>query len=141
MKGLFEVVRIDKLSRRTVLVRTKNLVVIQGYQHLARLTAGDRMASQTVDRMQLGTGTDAPVATDTVLQSPITPIKTIGAVTYPTAYSVCFTAYLLAAEGNGFPISEAGLLAENNDLVARVVFSSQTKTSDYQFTFHWTIQM
>jgi len=141
MKGCLRIVRVDRFQQTVTLVQTNNLVVSKGYENIMRLLAGDDMTKQHVNRIAFGTGTDAPVPTDTHLQSPITPIKTIGAVSYPSDTSVLFTSYLLANEGNGFSISEAGLYARNDNLVSRAVFDSQTKTADYQFTFHWTIQM
>lgn len=98
---------------------------------LCKLIGGDG-ADQYVDRMQFGTSTLAYDATQTGLQLAITPIKAITTVAYPTAYSVEFDGYLLSDEGNGFPISEAGLMLNDDTVVARTVFASKSKTEDYQ---------
>jgi hypothetical protein len=57
----------------------------------------------------------------------------------PVNYSVLATASLLSDEGNGFPISEAGLLTYDNVLVTRAVFDTRMKTSDFVFNFNWTV--
>ena len=114
-----------------------NLLVAGFYTNLSHLVAGDSVG-RYVDRMQFGTGSAAAQGTDSTLQVPITPIKTV-LVDHPTATTTRFRSYLMETEGNGFPISEAGLLAVDDTLVARKIFAGQVKTSDYIFGFRWTI--
>ena len=90
-----------------------------------------------INRMQFGTGSTAESVSDTHLVSPITPIKTVTTQFFST--SVKFTAYLLANEANGFPITEAGLITTEGDLAARKVFSKIDKTADYIVEFEWVI--
>lgn len=141
MKGQLEIyARHVKTGKRDCIVRTPNLIVNKMYENLIQLLgAGDPQAF--VDRMQFGTGTLAPAAAQEFLQRPITPIQPVIPTVDVGAYSVTFNASLLADEGNGFPISEAGLLASNDYMVARAVFSARTKTSDFVFDFNWIVTL
>jgi hypothetical protein len=140
MRGELVVDKVNPVTGEVVRVaETHNLFLNQGYTHLAKLLAGDDAANQQVAKMQFGTGTDSPLVTDTLLQTPITPIKDIASRTYPTDDTAQLVVYLLVGEANGFPISEAGLVAANGELIARAVFAPHLKTSDYQFKFTWTL--
>lgn len=116
-----------------------NVVLNQAYEQFAHLLAGDDPADRAVNRMQFGSGTTTADVTDTALEIPITPIKAITAVTYPTTRSVKFTAFLLADEANGFPISEIGLLAVNSTLLTRTVTPAVNKSEDYVIEYNYTI--
>lgn len=141
MRGSLEVA-VWKMGPRKLVhkIIRPNLILNQCYVHLQKILAGDDAANQYANRMQFGTGLAAPTVTDTLLQVPIAPTKAITTIAYPSASSVRFDAYLLVGEGNGFPISEAGLMSPNGELIARAVFTPQLKTADYQFEFRWTIQ-
>lgn len=122
-------------------------VIVRGCRAaICRLIAGDDEANNVITQMQFGTGSLAETATDTALQSPITPVKGVDLFEYPGypgwGYTdrCRFTAYLLADEANGFPISEAGLLTVAGRLCARKTFTAQNKTADYIFTFRWIIR-
>ena len=111
-----------------------------GITHLLKMLGGDDAADQPVNRMQFGTGTAYPISTDLTLQVPITPIKSIIDRTAVGDYQVDLTASLLATEANGFPISEAGLVAVNDELVARANLSSTlNKNADYHSLFTWSL--
>ena len=121
---------------------TRNLVMTAGYDELIRVLGGTAPASHFVSRMQFGTGGTAPAAGDASLSMPITPIKDIATVTYPTGgdpFRIIFEAFLLSAEGNGFLISEAGLYSVASILVARAVFPSVAKTSDHALHATWQV--
>lgn len=139
MRGKLTIFSIHKdTGEQKILVEKDNLILNTIYAKLVKLFGGD--AASAIDRMQYGTGTDAPQVTDVFLQTPITPIKSVASVIDPSDdFTVVFTAYLLATEANGFPISEAGLLTHDGDLVTRITFTATTKTSDYNFGFRWTI--
>lgn len=141
MRGSLEVLKWQMRPRKLIhkIVRP-NLILNKCYAHLQQILAGDDAANQYASHMQFGTGLAAPTVADTVLQVPIAPTKVISTIVYPSATSVRFDAYLLVAEGNGFPISEAGLMSPNGELIARAVFTPQNKTADYSFEFRWTLQ-
>lgn len=141
MKGQLEIYsRHVKSGKRDLVVRTPNLVLDLMYEQLIKLIAGGDNNAY-IDRMQFGTGTLAPAAAQEFLQRPITPIKMVISTVDIGNYRVTFNASLLADEGNGFPISEAGLLASNDNVVARAVFSSRAKTSDFVFDFNWIVTL
>lgn len=138
MKGELTIVRIAVATgKQDTILRTRNLILNACMTSLCNLLGGT--ANAYVSQMQFGTGTAAPTVTDTTLQRPITPVKAVTAVATPGTYTVEFSAYLGANEGNGFPLTEAGLLTAGNILVARTTFAARTKTSDYQYGFQWTI--
>jgi len=114
-------------------------VTLLGIEHLLKLLANDDVTNRPVNRMQFGTGSDAAVPADMVLQTPITPVKDIVDRT-EGAYSVLLRAFLLAGEGNGFPIAETGLLAPNGGLIARATFAEQAKDSDHILGFSWLLE-
>lgn len=119
-----------------------NVVVDNAVKQMARLLAGYSMTDRYINRMQFGSGnTSSASASDTALETPINPIKTISATSYPTDRSVKFQAFLLETEGTGFPIREAGLLFANTSplLAARKTFETLTKSTSFVFEFNWTI--
>ena len=144
MKGELEItVRQGKSARPVSVDVYKNIVVNGMKTQVCHMLAGDiSSGNRGVNRMQFGTGSMAETATDTELQTPITPVKTITGVgiTYPPDYYVQFEAYLEFDEANGFAISEAGLLCGDSTLAARKVFSGISKTSDYIIEFRWRIR-
>jgi len=123
-----------------------NIIVNNMKTQMCRMLGGDIGSAgsfRSVNRMQFGTGSLSETASDTELQTPITPIKLIDpttGVSYYSPYYVQFEAYLDFSEANGFAISEAGLLCQDNSLAARKVFSGISKTSDYIIEFRWRIR-
>jgi len=144
MKGHLKVlVREKTITGRVVKEHDmgENIIVDNFYDQVARLLAGSDQVDRAITQMQFGVGTAAAAVTDVALASPITPIKDITSYAYPEAGAVRFTAYLLAGEANGFPITEAGLLTANTSprLMARRVFAALNKSSDFVFEFQWTV--
>jgi len=132
----------DKYQCRGHRILGMNVVVNNAVKQMARLLGGYQQSDRYINRMQFGAGSTNPAsATDTVLESPLSPIKSITDVSYPNDSSVKFKAYLLEDELNGFPIQEAGLLFVNTSpaLAARKTFSSLTKTNEFVFEWNWTI--
>lgn len=123
---------------RQRLIRTPNLILNQMYSQFVNLLGGD--TGCYVNRMQFGTGTITPAVDQLQLQRAITPVKAMDSAVVAGTI-VTFTAYLLQNEGNGFPISEAGLMTADGLIVARTTFAARTKTTDYQFGFEWAVNV
>jgi len=145
MKGTLEIA-IKHVSSGKVQRRKYDNVVVTGFKsQMCHMLAGDIGESgegRHVDRMQFGTGSMAESVSDTELQMPITPIKAVTvAYTGPASadWVVQFEGILDQDEANGFPISEAGLLCEDDTLAARKAFSAFDKTVDYVVAFRWRI--
>lgn len=117
----------------------RNVITDNALLQFVHLLAGDEQADRAITQIQFGSGTQAADPSDTGLQVPLTPIKDISAITYPTARSVTFTAFLESTELNGFPISEAGLRFANGTFATRRVFAAQNKSEDVTFEFNWTL--
>ena len=140
----------EKLANSGRIIRVSrfaNLVLDALKPQACHLLAGDFGSTgdrKWIDRMQFGTGVAAEAVTDEFLSQPITPIKDV-TPSYPydglvNDYYVRFTVYLQADEANGFPISEMGLLAQDDTLVARKTFTPINKTVEYIIEFNWTLR-
>jgi len=125
----------------------ENLFVDQGRQIIA-YAFGFRNPIQnyTCQRFGVGTGVTAARVTDVALEAPITlsngsltkPIDTIDFLT-PFVVRVAFTLGL--ADANGYIISEMGLFAGNDALIARKIRAvSVNKTSDFSPTLTWRLR-
>jgi hypothetical protein len=138
MKGSLTITEKDAKTGKVLSSETlENMVVNNGREQLTHLVAGDG-ALRYVNRMQYGTGSLAVTNTQTQLQQPITPLKTV-TPTYPTDYQTMFTAILGSADANGFSITEAALVAADGVMVARRVFAAKNKLADKILTFDWTL--
>jgi hypothetical protein len=130
----------DLQAREVVEERVyENVVLNQALTEFARLLAGVDQADRAIDRMQFGAGTTAEVITDTALQVPLTPIKSISSIEYPAFNSVKFTAFLLEDEMNGFPVSEVALLFVSGLAATRKTFPALNKSEDFIFEFQYTL--
>ena len=125
---------------REKLVEVENTILNGMYTKLLLLLGAGTGASP-VTRMQFGTGTLTPASSQTFLQKAINPVKTVSPTVDAGNFEVEFSAALLADEGNGFPIAEAGLVCADDTLVARATFDVRTKTSSYIFDFSWTVTL
>lgn len=116
----------------------KNIITSGIYNKLVHFLGG--VSTGFINRIQLGTGTRVPVVSDTYLQAAITPILNVAAPVYnDVLHTVMFSANLEIGQGNGFQISEAGLLTDDDVLAARVTFTSRLKSVSYIFSFEWTV--
>ena len=155
VEGRLDLFLRDALSGRIVEHKPlgKNVVLNQMKAKLGELIAGSG-TTYYIDQMQFGTGGTDPQSTDTGLAAPITPTKTVftanphefsddpsdsPAYMVSSDHQVMFIAFLLANEANGFPISEAGLMANDLTLYTRKTFSPISKSADYIFEFRWTL--
>lgn len=117
----------------------RNVILDHALDQFVHLLAGDSQSSRKISQMQWGSGTTEADPSDTGLQIPLTPAKDISAITYPTARSVKFTAFIDADELNGFPITEAALLFADGSAGTRRTFPVQNKSQDFTFEFNWTL--
>lgn len=137
LRGEVEIVA-TRGEERVVLVH-ENLVVNNLYTQLAYLLGQD-VSSRNIDRIAFGTGTAAAVATNTTITHLSPAVWLTATVTYPTSYSVRFTASWSAAESNTANITEAGLyFAGSTGLAARVVYGPMRKSVGWTWTIQWTL--
>ena len=124
-----------------------NIVTNRIKTQLAHLLVGHETTTRYANKMVWGTGGHAvgdpttpisPSETDTALEAQVL-IKNFQTSEFPTATSVRVTAFILEAEANGFTITEEGLVAADNTLVARRTFPGLPKTADFVFEFRHTI--
>ena len=137
---------VDKNTKKTVYTeKIKNTICNNLYDKIVKLLADSTDMDHRIAKIQVGVGTAVPLPTDEALASPITPLidgvvfgNTI-TFTNPTDYVLQIVGVLTWQWGNGFAICEAGLLTDDNTLVARTTFSKKMKSNAYNFTFTWTI--
>lgn len=141
--GELEIRCVDKNTNEVVSVEKKRNTICNAlYDKIVHLLAS--AGADRISQIQVGVGTTVPLPTDTALASPITPLidgtadNTID-ITHPTTYVMQAIGVLSSTSGNGFAISEAGLLTSDDTLVARVTFSKKMKSETYNFIFTWTI--
>lgn len=119
-----------------------NLVVTLGRTRLSKLIGGDESAHVT--KFSTGTGTTAPSAADTAMQTGVNitsgqPYKSLDDTNYPAAGKVRFEMSLGTAEANGNNLTEYGLFTSDDVLFARVVRPPFSKTSSDTLSIRWTI--
>jgi len=124
-----------------------NIVTNRIKTQLAHLLVGHETTTRFANKMVWGTGGHAvgdpttpiaPSETDTALEAQVL-VKNFSTYDFPTATSVRMIAFILEAEANGFTITEEGLVASDNTLVARRTFPGLPKTADFVFEFRHTI--
>lgn len=127
-------------GRETVVVDEKNLVVAQAGALMADMAAGT--LNSDIGYIELGDPVAVlpPSLTDTNLQQTTGQRQATAAVV--TGNSVTFTATWLAAQGNGFTYTEAGLFT--NPMPGGTMFARKTgftivKTNAFQMTFTWVL--
>ena len=128
-------------------VNGANLVLNRAKTQMANLFVGNQSTQRFVNRMVFGTGGHAPgdtsvpippQPTDTQLDSSIL-TKPLASYEFNSSTSVTIIAFIVEGEANGFTITESGLLAADNTLVARRTFAGLNKTSEFVFEFRHTI--
>jgi hypothetical protein len=124
-----------------------NLVLNRAKTQMSHLFVGHQATTRYVNRMVFGTGGHQPGDTsspinptpdDTQLDSSIL-TKALSSFVFESTTSVTCIAFVLEGEGNGFTITESGLLCGDNTLAARRTFGGLSKTSDFVFEFRHTI--
>lgn len=117
-------------------VHCKNLVVTIGRESLAHLIAGD-VSNNSVTKIGFGVNGTATALSDSALTSSF--VKSIGAVTYPSAGIVKWDWTLEDNEYNGNTIKEIGLITTGNTLFSRITRAGIVKTSDIRLVGTWQI--
>lgn len=124
-----------------------NIVVNRFKTQMSHLTVGHETTTRFTNKMAWGTGGHAvgdpttpiaPSETDTALQAQVL-IKNLATFDFPTTTSVRMIAFILESEANGFTVTEEGLVAADNTLIARRTFPGLPKTSDFVFEFRHTV--
>lgn len=117
---------------KVIRVIKQNLVVDQMYDLIAQWAAQD--FAEFVSQISVGTGGHVPgdktiairpLESDTALEVELAK-KTIATVTQPSSNQVEYTTTFLSGEATG-DLTEAGLLTNNDMLVARVTFGLISK--------------
>jgi hypothetical protein len=142
LRGRVKLEVVDTQSRCvTYSVEASNLFLTSGYGALRRVLAGADASIHCANYIQFGVGTKPVVLADVNLQQPILTAKPIAQVEHPigSPYEVQMIVNLGADEGNGFTITEAGLLSVDYTLLARSVFTGVLKDEDHLFRFTWTV--
>ena len=106
---------------------------------LCHLLAGDS-SGRSIQYMQFGCGAQVVDPTQTRLQYPIVPVKEIDSATFPSTYVVRFSASLDEDEGNGFKISEVGLMTGDGTIVARDVFGPKEKDEEHTLLVYFDLR-
>lgn len=140
--GEVEIIALDENGHEIDRIFNNNLVVLNGRQRLAKLLSGD--SDVVIDYFRIGTGTTAPVSSNTALQTPVNissgvTQKAIDGFDFPATNKVRFNMSLTSAQGNGNEITEYGLYLEDDVLFARVVLPPFNKTSAASLNIRWTI--
>lgn len=127
-------------GRETVVVDDENLVVSQAAGLMANMAAG--VVNSDIGYIELGDPVVVlpPSLNDTNLQQTTGQRQATAAVV--TNNTVTFTATWLAAQGNGFTYTEAGLFT--NPMPGGTMFARKTgftivKTNAFQMTFTWML--
>jgi len=138
LSGEFSLRAVNEADGEEILIK-KNLVVNNFYTQLAYLLSGDT-TSRNIDRIAFGSGSATPVEGNTNITHLVPPVWLTATVTYPTIYSVRFTAVWAQAVQNTNPVTEAGLFfAGSTGLAARVTFQSMRKSTGWTWTIQWTL--
>jgi len=134
-------IRVKNVKTGEVVEHTKikNLDLNNFYVQEASLLAGEGLTTKYIDRMVFGTGTVAPVVTDTGLTGTVTASGTFSA-SYPSTTSVQFVGTLEGSQGNGVALTEMGLMCADGTLVTRTLFGPMTKSSLFSIEISWTIE-
>jgi len=114
-----------------------NIFVDAGRQYAAYALAFRAPAQNfTLQRFGVGTGTTPPASTDTALVNPVafsngSYTKLIDFVDFPVPFVLRVHFTIGAGDCNGYLLSEIGLFAGDETMLARVVRPAINKTSDY----------
>lgn len=121
-------------------VETPNMIVTVGKQFIL-----DRLINNTLpvmSRMAIGTGTDAPVSSDTTLQVEVARVGT--AIPVRNNLTLTYTGIFNAGPTNGTGmISEAGIFnaASSGAMLARTSFTPIEKTDEDTLAISWHITL
>lgn len=127
----------EHLSRESI----HNLVPTVGLNLIRDLLRGASTA--TLNYIALGTGTTAPAAANTALQTEV--FRDVFTQTTVADGKIAIKYYLGSASANGNTLAEAGLFAGatatagSGTLFARVTFTPDAKTSAQAWTFTWEV--
>lgn len=123
-----------------------NLWVDGGRQYAVyAIAARSPITDFTLQNFAVGTGTRASAVTDVALVNPVTfasgyTYKALDAVQFPAPFMLRAVYTIGAADCNGYLLTEFGLLAGDQTLMARVVRPGVQKTSDFAPCLSWDLR-
>ncbi len=115
-----------------------NLVPLSG-RNLVRDFLNGAVSVGTITHLAIGTGTAAPTANDTALQTEV--FRDAVTKRTPDVGKLSIQYYLPSTAANGNTLTEAGLFnaANGGTLVARVTYQPIAKTASLVITYTWDI--
>lgn len=117
-----------------------NLVVNDGFEAIWKAFAGD--ATYAVSSFEGGTGTTAPAAGDTALQTSAFGPKALTSVSFPSLAAIKLTLDIIPGEATGVAFTEFGLFTTSGQLVARIVDgNTYTKTALNTIQIVWDLTL
>jgi hypothetical protein len=140
VRGVLTITRSDRHGKVLETYTTTNLLVNTGAQFIVSKLLGT--SSTLITHMQVGSGTTAPVVTNTNLQTPVGVREPVIAV--PSTFLVSGdSAQFTATFGSNFPgaISEAGLFTAvtGGSMICRTVFPVINKGQEDVLTIVWVL--
>ncbi|GEM_PF-2931395 len=139
LSGQVKITEINRKTGEQIEHVYKNLVVNSCYNALAELFSGN-VGSYYASYVLFGTGTTPPAIADTALQSPLAPSVQLDVTpSFPVSRSVLLSAEWDETETNVNEITEIGLFALNNTLLARRVFSPMIKSDGWAWLIEWEL--
>ena len=140
--GLYGQLIVTAIDRKGGLFvyKTPNTLTNEAARQVSHLLVGDNFANLKVTEFKVGTGSTAPLRTDTDLETPVHQ-QAVTEITFPDVGQVEFKMVLdFVTAANGFQLVEAGLFsADGNSLFARQVHTVISKDENYKIEYRWRI--
>lgn len=115
-----------------------NLVVNGAYSQLTYLLGGN-LTNRKVANIAFGKDGTAPAETDTGVTHLAPPVWLAVTYTFPTVYSVQFTATWPSVATHADAVEEIGLFSLDTTLVARVAFDPMMKSAGWIWEINWLL--
>ena len=117
-----------------------NLVVNDGFEAIWKAFGGD--ATYVVSKFEGGTGTTAPAAGNTALETSAFGPKALTSISFPTLAAIKLTLDIIPGEATGVDFTEFGLFTTGGQLIARVVDgNTYTKTALNTIQIVWDLTL
>lgn len=140
-------VRLTLVSKHgSLVIPFRSNLVVNGYKSVTAQLLGQQTGN-LISKIAVGTGGNVPgdpttpvppLATDTALATQLGSPRNIDTIIFPFSTEVQFTTTFLTSEVNGV-LTEAGLFAADDTMVARVTFAGVNKTSAFSLVVDWVL--